>query len=348
MLRSGLVRSAGRGGLGKPTSRHPRDSPRTTAQAGSVAGPETLIANPADKTRASLVISARECAEAVKPGDTVAIGGIFNTSHPMSVVRELIRLGTGELHVVGIANGLELDMLIAAGLVRRVTTPTISGDSVYPGVGPAFRRLAQRDEIEISEVDEAIVEVALQAAAQKLPFAPWLGGLGTSLPELSDDLVEMDAPFGDKKVLAVRAIPVDVAILHAGRSDLYGNVQPVGSGFGDKAMARAARLIFCTVERIVGNAEIRANPSQTMIGGADGIVQAPFGSHPFASPGHYLADEPAIKDYVAAATAWYREDDRGPLDAYFDQWLSGPEDHWDYLRRVGPQRLWSLEEGLTP
>lgn len=284
----------------------------------------------------------------MKPGDTIALGGIFNTSHPMTVVRELIRLGTGDLHVVGIANGLELDMLIAAGLVRRVTTPTISGDSVHPGAGPAFRRAAQRDEIEVSEVDEAIVEVALAAAAQRVPFAPWLGGLGTSLPEVSDDLVEISSPFDDRPLLAVRALPVDVAILHAGRSDLYGNVQPVGSGFGDKALARAAKLIFCTVERVVGNAEIRADPARTMIAGADGIVQAPFGSHPFASPGFYLVDEPGLREYVAAAQAWYREDDRGPLDAYFDQWLSGPEDHWDYLRRVGPERLWGLEEGLTP
>ena len=284
----------------------------------------------------------------VGPGDTVAIGGILNTSHPMAVIRELVRLGTGDLHVVGIANGLELDMLIAAGLVRRVTTPTISGESIHPGAGPAFRRLAQRDEIEISEVDEAIVEVALQAAAQRLPFAPWLGGLGTSLPEVSDDLVEISSPFDDRPLLAVRALPVDVAILHVGKSDRFGNVQPVGSGFGDKAMARAAKKIFCTVERVVGNAEIRANPAQTMVAGVDGIVQAPFGSHPFASPGFYLVDEPALREYVAAAQAWYREDDRGPLDAWFEQWLSGPEDHWDYLRRVGPERLWGLEEGMTP
>jgi glutaconate CoA-transferase subunit A len=284
----------------------------------------------------------------VKPGDTVAFGGILNTSHPMPVIRELIRLGTGDLHVVGIANGLELDMLIAAGLVRRVSTPTISGESIHPGAGPAFRRVAQRDEIEVSEVDEAIVEVALQAAAQRLPFAPWLGGLGTSLPEVSDDLVEISSPFDDRRVLAVRALPLDVAFLHVGRSDLFGNVQPVGGGFGDKAMARAAKLTFCTVERIVGNEEIRANPSQTMVAGVDGIVQAPFGSHPFASPGFYLPDAPALREYVAAAQTWYRQDDRGPLDAYLDQWLSGPEDHWEYLRRVGPERLYGLEEGILP
>ena len=70
--------------------------------------------------RASVLITDREAVAAVRPGDTVGLGGMMNTGHPMSVVRELIRQGIGDLHVVGLASGLEVDMLIAAGLVRRV------------------------------------------------------------------------------------------------------------------------------------------------------------------------------------------------------------------------------------
>ena len=295
-----------------------------------------------------MLTSAREAAEAVRPGDTVAIGGVLNTSHPMPIVRELIRLGTGDLHVVGIASGLEVDMLIAAGLVRRLSSPTVQGESLHPGAGPAFRRAAQRGEIEVDEVDEGIVEVALQAAAQRLPFAPWLGGLGTSLPEVNPNLVEIEAPFGGQPVLAVKAIPVDVAFLHAAGSDRFGNVQAIGSGFGDKAMARAARLIFCTVDRVLADGAARAEPARTLVPGADGVVHAPFGSHPFASPGNYLTDEQQIRAYVEAATGWYREDDRAALDLHFERWVSGPRDHWDYLGRVGPRCLFGLEEGLHP
>lgn len=296
--------------------------------------------------RTPVLTSAAEIVAEMPQGATIGIGGIANSCHPMAIVREIVRQGVGDLHVVGLASGLEVDILIAAGLVRRVSTPTVTAEALRP-IAPAFRRAAEAGEIEVWECDEGLIYAALRAAAQRVPFVTWAAGIGTSLPEINDGLCEVESPFGGRRVLAVRAIELDFSFAHAARADRYGNVQPIGSGFGDRALARAARRAVYTVDRIVTNYEIRLDPGSTAIAGVDAVVHAPFGAHPFASPGHYVYERGQLEEYLRACDRWVKGGDRGELDGFFDAWVSGPESHWDYLARVGPEALHRLEEGLN-
>jgi glutaconate CoA-transferase subunit A len=296
--------------------------------------------------REPVLTSAGEAVSEIRPGSTIGIGGILNSSHPMAFVREIVRRGIGDLHVVGLASGLEVDMLIAAGLVRRVSTPTVSAEALCP-IAPAFRAAAQNGEIEVWECDEGMVYAALQATAQGVSYTPWPAGMGASFAEINDGMEEIDSPFGGGRVIAIRAIKLDFAFAHVGRADVYGNVQPAGSGLGDRALARAAKRVFYSADRIVGNHEIRRNPGATAIAGVDGIVHAPFGAHPFASPGRYIHDEPFMRSWVEACSSWTTSGDRTALDRFFENWISGPADHLDYLGRVGPETLFGLEEGLN-
>ena len=295
--------------------------------------------------RRSVLTTAREVVETIEPGSTIGIGGVINSGHPMALVRELVRRRVGDLHVVGLASGLEVDILIAAGLVRRVSTPTVSAETIRP-IAPAFRRAAQAGTIEVWECDEGMIYAALQAAAHRVPFAPWPVGMGTSLPEINDGMEEIRSPFGGRPVMAIQAIELDVAIAHAARSDPFGNVQVVASGFGDRALARAARRVVYSVERIVSNADVRRDPGATAIAGVDAVVHAPFGAHPFAAPGHYVHDERHLRAYLAACDRWVAEDERAELDAWIESWVAGPESHWDYLDAIGAEALHALEEGL--
>jgi glutaconate CoA-transferase subunit A len=295
--------------------------------------------------RASVLTTPEAIVRQIEPGSTVGFGGVINSTHATAIVRELIRQGVGDLHVVGLASGLEVDMLIAAGLVSRLTTPTVSAETVQM-IAPAFRRAAQAGDLHITEIDEGMIYAALQAASQRVPFAPFPGGMGGSYAELNEGMVEMESPFTGQPVLAIRAQSVDFGFVHAARSDVFGNVQVIGGGLGDRALARASDRIYATVETIVGNHEIRKNPETTAIPGADGVVHAPFGSHPFASPGYYIHDEEHMREYLAAADAWLRTDDHEPLDEYFDKYVHNAPTHWDYLELFGPRRLHGLTEAL--
>jgi glutaconate CoA-transferase subunit A len=275
---------------------------------------------------------------------TLAIGGFINSSHPMALVRQIIRRRLKNLTVVGAASGgLDLDLLIGAGCVKKLVTTYMGGEHYCP-VAPFFRIAAQRGEIDIFECDEGMYYCALRAAAQRLPSTPWKAGIGTSFPEINPEIKVYDDPISGEPVLAIPAIKPDVALLYAAHSDAYGNVQHIGTGFGDRALWRAADRTIVQVERIIPNEEVRKNPLATSLYGVDAVVRAPYGSHPFAAPGYYIEDAEHIREYVAAANAYAKKDDRAPFEAYLQKYILGPESHLDYLEVVGIRRLLSLHE----
>lgn len=294
--------------------------------------------------RREVIIDEREAAKWVKDGMTIAIGGYINSIHPMAIVRQIIRNGVKNLTLVGAgSSGLEIDLLIGAGCAKKVIAPYVGAESLAP-IGPCFRALAQMGELKVWEVDEGLFFTCLRAAAEALPFLPWRGGVGTSYPEVNPDLKVFQDPIKGETLLAVPAVEVDIAILHAGYGDVYGNIQHVGSSFSDIVLRRAADKTIVQVDKVIPNEEIRRCPEKTTFHVVDAIVRAPFGSHPYASPGFYLEDQIHIKEYVAAGTALLKSDDRSPLEAYLEKYVYRPETHADYLEEIGIKRLISLYE----
>lgn len=294
--------------------------------------------------RKSLVIGEAEAAEMIRDGMTIAIGGFINSSHPMALVRQIIRRGVKNLTVVGAASGgLDLDLLIAAGCVKKLVTTYMGGEHYCP-VAPFFRVAAQRGELEIFECDEGMFYCALRAAAQGLPSTPWKAGIGTSFPEINPEIKVYNDPISGEPVLAIPAITPELAIIYAAHSDAYGNVQHVGTGFGDRAMWRAAKKTIAQVERVLPNEEIRKDPRATSLYGVDAVVRAPYGAHPFAGPGYYIEDGANIREYVAAGNAYAKNGDRKPFDNYLQKYVLDPKTHEDYLEVIGIRRLISLHE----
>lgn len=76
----------------------------------------------------------------ISDGMTVSVGGLLNSSHPMPLICQFIRKGVRDLILVGAAAGLEVDLLVAAGCVKKLVAPMVSGESLAPIV-PAFRRV---------------------------------------------------------------------------------------------------------------------------------------------------------------------------------------------------------------
>jgi glutaconate CoA-transferase, subunit A len=294
--------------------------------------------------RQVVVVDERSALSRLEDGMTVAIGGFANSGHPMSLVRELIRRRPKNLTVVGAAtSGLEVDILIAAGCVKKVISPYVGGETVA-GIGPCFRRAAERGEIDVWEIDEAMYYCALNAAAQCLPFLPWRGLVGTSFAEVNPDLKLFDDPIAGEPLIAVPAVSPDIALLHVSAADAFGNVQHVGSGFGDRAIARASDYVIVSAERVISNEELRRAPERTSIPLVHAVVRAPFGAHPFSSVGHYLEDIPFLREYVAVAEKWRSHGDRTGLDDFLDTYVYTPEDHMDYLDRFNARRLFGLHE----
>ncbi|MFC2013797.1 CoA transferase subunit A [Chloroflexota bacterium] len=295
-------------------------------------------------TRKEVIINEMEAAEWIRNGMTVAIGGFINALHPMAIIRQIIRKGVKNLTLVGSGSaGLEVDLLIGAGCVRKLISPYV-GAEPWVSIGPMYRAMAQTGEIDVWECDEGQYYSGLKAATQMLPFAPWRGGVGTSYPKLNPDFREFRDPIKGEPLLAIPAIEPDVAILHAAYADFYGNVQHIGSPINDIIICRASSKIIVQVEKVISNEEIRRFPERTTIHSANAIVRAPYGSHPYASSGFYIEDTEHIQEYVDSATSFLRTGDRSEFASYLTEYVYHPETHADYLEKIGVKKLLSLYE----
>lgn len=285
--------------------------------------------------RQSVVRTFADALEGIEDGAVIGLGGAVTAAHPMALVRELARRRTRDLTVVAPTGGIDVDLLIAAGRVRRVLTSYVGVEGLA-GVGPVFRTAVERGEIEVVDLDEAHCVVGLRAAGHRLPFLPWRGGVGTSFSQLTPTLVEFEDPIAGESLLAIPAIELDVALIAAERSDAYGNVQVIGTPHMDQLMGAAAKRVVVQVERVVTNASIRERPELTMYWRDTTVVRAPFGTHPYSS-GSMAADEEHLSEYIGAA----RQGEAG-LRGYLQRYVEGVDDHDGYLEAVGIRRLVSL------
>jgi len=175
--------------------------------------------------RRSLLVDEAALGEWLRDGMCIALGGLATACHAMIAVRHVVRRGLRDLTVVGSAvGGLDVDLLIGAGCVRKVISPYVGAEALA-SIGPFYRAAAERGEIDVWECDEGQYYAGLQAAGQMLPFMPTRGGVGTSYPEVNPDLRLFADPVNGETLVAVPAIEPDVALLHAAQADAYGNVQ---------------------------------------------------------------------------------------------------------------------------
>ena len=236
----------------------------------------------------------------INDGDVVAVGGVGRNRAPMALVREIIRQGKKDLHIVGREKGMEFDMLIGAGCVKKVTFALVSLEEY--GLAMNFRRKAQAGEIELDEHACNSVITSLRAAAMGLPFLPLKGMFASGVFEVNSNLTEITCPFTGERLAAVKAIKPDVTIIHAHQADKYGNVRINGSPFEDILKAWAAERTIVTVEEIVDEEEIRANPLLTSIPYiyTTAVVHQPKGAWPASCDSYYDSDLNEIKAYAQA------------------------------------------------
>ena len=302
------------------------------------------------KKRKNILIDEKEAASSIEDGMVVSIGGFLQSSHPMAVIRQLIKRGVKNLTLMpSISASLDADLLIGAGCVKKIVT-SYCGAEQYAPVCPMFRAFAEQGKLDVWECDESHYYSALKAAALELPFFPDRAGVGTDLPKLNPDLKLFNDPIKGEPLLAIPAISPDVTLLYAACSDVYGNVQPVGSADGDRMHWVACKKVIVQVVKIISNDEIRNHPEHTayfLDYKVDGLVRAPYGSHPFSGPGFYIDDAAHIREYLAAAEPYAKGGDRTKYDAYLKKYVYDPDTHIDYLKAIGIERLFSLHEDVN-
>jgi glutaconate CoA-transferase, subunit A len=258
----------------------------------------------------------------ISSGMTVGIGGWGSRRKPMALVRALAAADVKDLTVVTYG-GPDVGLLAAAGRIRRLVTGFVSLDSIP--LDPHFRAVRQRGGIELVELDEGMLQWGLLAAAHRLPFLPIRAGLGSDILSLNPSLRTVTSPYADaEELVAMPALELDVALIHANRADARGNGQFLGPDpYFDDLFCMAARRRFMSCERIVDTRDLLEEGSvhtlrinRLMV---DGVVETPNGAHFTSCAPDYGRDEGFQREYAAAAA------DPAAWAAFHARFLAGDE-----------------------
>jgi len=273
----------------------------------------------------------------VPDGSSVALGGAWFSNHPMAAVRELVRAGRRDLHVMTVVGSVDVDLLVGAGAVGHLSFSMVTLEAF--GLAPNVRRAIESGGLPYTEYTGLGLLIGLEAQGRGVPFLPYRGPFGSDLPALYPDIYATVAcPFTGEELTAVRALRPDVAIVHALRADAEGNAQWDGTSAADVDMAKAAGRVIVTCEKVVDRAEIveRAHMTKLPSYYVDAVVEAPFGANPTSHVPAYALDAWQVMEYAQAAGG-------DGFGAYVDRLRTEPEE--EYRDRVlGKGRAEVLEE----
>lgn len=251
-----------------------------------------------------------EALSAVRDGQRVAFGGMTMYRRPVAAALAIAAAGRRDLEIVTLTGGLETDLLIGAGCVRHLRS-CYTGLEVV-GFAPHYTRAVQQGTLGITEETEYTLSYAIQAATMRVPFLPMRGDLArTDLLSVRPDLRTFACPLTGVPLIAVPALPVDIAILHATAADRHGNCNLRGQLALDPHLPTAAATTIVTAERIVDTDTLRAMPGGINLSGlfVTHVVEAPGGSLPTSCVPDHRLNVAAVLDYAEAAAdadAWTR------------------------------------------
>lgn len=295
--------------------------------------------NPAPNLPSKLMTMREAVAHHVPSGSMVLLGAQLEQMIPFAAGHEMIRQGRRDLTLVGPISDILFDQMIGAGCVSRVMAAWVG--NVSAGVGYCFRRAVERGiprRIETVDYSNFTLALALHAAAMGVPFMPTYSTLGSDLLKKNGNLREFSSPVSEERLVAVRALRPDVAVLHVQRADAQGNAHIWGSLGVAVDGARAARKVIIVAEEIVEPEVIASDPNRTLIPGflVSAVVHEPGGAHPSPVQGFYGRDHAFFAEY---------HDQTRRLEDFEDwlgRWVLDVADRRAYMNQAGAPRIAAL------
>jgi len=287
-----------------------------------------------------IVSMVQAIAEHVPSGSSVLMGAELEQMIPFSAGHEIIRQRRRDLTLVGPISDILFDQMIGAGCVSRVMAAWVGNASA--GVGYCFRRAVERaipNAIETVDYTNFTLAMALHAAALGVPFLPTYAALGSDLLESNGNLREFDSPVSEDRLIAVRALRPEVAILQAQRADALGNSHLWGNLGVAIDGARASRKVIVVAEEIVAPEVIASDPNRTLIPGflVSAVVHEPWGAHPSPVQGYYGRDHAFFAEYHEKSR---KQED---FEGWLEDWVLKIPSRAQYMMKLGSSRIADLK-----
>ena len=256
--------------------------------------------------------SPAEVAALIQDGMTIGIGGWGSRRKPMTLVRQIVRSGATGLRIVSFG-GPDVGILCATGQAAEVVHGFVSLDSI--AIDPHFAAARQSGAVRSIEYDEGMLVAGLRAASRRLPFEVTRSGAGSDAVLRNSDIRTITSPYADadaetetEVLVAMPAVPLDLALVHLDRADAGGTAVCLGPDlFFDDLFAGASAQTVVSVESVVSTAELLtgAGPAASVLDRTltGMVVAAPGGAGFTAHPPHHDRDERMQQVYADAASS---------------------------------------------
>jgi glutaconate CoA-transferase, subunit A len=285
-------------------------------------------------TTTSKLVTLREAAASVPDGATLALGGFVVARTTAAFARELVRQRRRGLTVSQAIVGFDTDILAASGAIDKLIYGGGSLDAF--GLVIAINRLIEQGRLAVEAYSTMTVSLRYLAAAMGIPYMPTKSLLGSDvlarLEATAPDSVRVTTcPFTGERLLLLRALQPDVAVVQVQQADQEGNARIYGPTWDNDEALKAAKRVILLAEEIVSTDYLRQQPELTSVTGlrVDMVVHAPYGAHPTSCYRYYDYDADHLREYVTAAK------DPPALERYLDKYVHSVEDHFAYLERIG-------------
>lgn len=280
------------------------------------------------------VVSLEEAVASVPDGSHLALGGFAIARNPMAFVRELIRQGKKDLTLSQPIAGMDTDILVAAGAVKRL----LYGGGSLDRFGPIWNvnRAIERGALEVQEYSGLAMALRYLAGSLGIPYLPARTMLGSEMLERlvashPGEVTRAACPFTGDPVVLLKALQPDVAVVVAQLADADGNCWIVGPRWDEQQIMAGERVIVLA-EELVSPGWAERHVDTVVVPGfrVAAVVPAPFGAHPTSVYRCYDYDDQHLRTYVEYAS-------RGETGKYLEQYVLAC-DQWGYLERVGGAR----------
>ena len=279
--------------------------------------------------------SVADVVRTIPSGSHIALGGFAIARNAVAVVHELIRQQKGDLTISQGVVGFETDLLVGAGLVKRLIMGGGSLDRF--GLCQCVNRARETKSLRCEDYTSLSMCFRYLAGALGLSFMPIKSLLASEVLErlekepAAEEVKRMTCPFTGEEYVLLRALTPDVSVVHVQVADREGNCQIDGPTWENEEQAKAARRLIVVAEDIVPTEYIQRSPERTIIPGhrVEAVIHQPYGAVPTAVFRRYDYDAEHLQLYVEYANEPKR------FREYLETYVLGCRDHAEYLVKLG-------------
>ncbi|AWR98281.1 CoA transferase subunit A [Acidianus sulfidivorans JP7] len=238
----------------------------------------------------------------IKEGDTITISGMSIHRNPIKFLQEIINANIRNLNFVDREPGLGLELLLQHNVLKKIRVAMATLE--WFGMLPSFRKKIENGEIELLEDTCGAFIAGIRAGAIGIPFMPVKGIIGSDLVKLHEKAntwkVSID-PFSGEKIILVKAITPDVAIIHVNKADKSGNAEILGPVYEDEFKARASKQVILTTEELVDSSYFAGKRPNIYSENVTAVIKIPRGAEPTSMYPLYDADYEKILSILGQA-----------------------------------------------